>query len=174
MNESSNKEGYDEKIMSLKEELRLEQETSKENLHRLKYLQADFENYKKRIEKEVQDTIQRSNQNLVSYFIDIIDDFESAISTGEKTENKNALLEGIKMVHKNICKLLKKEGLEKIECVGQPFDPNLHEVQAQLPTNDHKSGTVLEEARKGFMFKGKVLRPSVVNIACQASESEKK
>ena len=67
---------------------------------------------------------------------------------------------------------LENEGLEKLECVGKAFDPNMHEILAQIPTKDHQNGTVLEEARKGFMFKGKVLRPSVVKIACNTSEGE--
>jgi molecular chaperone GrpE len=76
------------------------------------------------------------------------------------------------MVHKNLDKLLEKEGLERLECVGQAFDPNMHEVLAEVPTKEHQSGTVLEEARKGFMFKGKVLRPSIVKIACEDSEED--
>jgi molecular chaperone GrpE len=78
------------------------------------------------------------------------------------------------MVHKNLDKLLKKEGLKKLDCVGQAFDPNLHEVLAEVPTKDHQGGTIVEEARKGFMFKGKVLRPSIVKIACKDSEGNAK
>jgi molecular chaperone GrpE len=76
------------------------------------------------------------------------------------------------MVHKKLDNLLAKEGLERLECIGKQFDPNMHEILAQVPTNDHESGTVLEEARKGFVFKGKVLRPSVVTIACEDSKGE--
>jgi molecular chaperone GrpE len=173
MEESPKKEEeFEETVKKLKEKLEAEQEKTKEYLNRLKYLQADFENYRKRVEKEVQEAVQRSNEKLVACLIDIMDDLESAISAGETTENKDALLEGINMVHKNLDKLLEKEGLERLECVGRPFDPNLHEVLVQVPTNNHESGTVLEEARKGFMFKGKVLRPSVVKIACKDSEGD--
>jgi len=174
MEESSKKEDFEETVKKLEEKLNAEQQKSKEYLNRLKYLQADFENYRKRAEKEVQEAVQRSNEKLVACLIDIIDDLDNAISVGETTENKDALLEGIKMVHKNLDKLLEKEGLERLECVGRPFDPNLHEVLVQVPTNNHESGTVLEEARKGFMFKGKVLRPSIVKIACKDSEGDKK
>jgi molecular chaperone GrpE len=174
MEESSKKEEFEETVKKLEEKLSAEQEKSKEYLTRLKYLQADFENYRKRVEKEVQEAVQRSNEKLVACLIDVMDDLESAISAGETTENKDALLEGIKMVHKNLDKLLEKEGLERLECVGRPFDPNMHEVLAEVPTNDHQSGTVIEEARKGFMFKGKVLRPSVVKIACEDSEGDRK
>jgi molecular chaperone GrpE len=173
MEKSSKKEGFEAKVKELEEELEAEQEKAKEYLNRLKYLQADFENYRKRVEREVQEAVQRSNEKLVVCLIDIIDDLESAISAGETTENKDALLEGIKMVHKNLDRLLEKEGLERLECVGQAFNPNMHEVLSEIPTKDLESGTVIEEARKGFMFKGKVLRPSIVKIACEDSEDEK-
>ena len=156
------------------EKLAEEQEKSKEYLNRLKYLQADFENYRKRVEKEVQEAVQRGNEQLVACLIGVLDDLESAIQAGETTDNKAALLEGIRMVHKNLEKLLENEGLERLECVGQAFNPNMHEILAQIPTKDHQSGTVLEEARKGFMFKGKVLRPSIVKVACEDSEGDKK
>jgi molecular chaperone GrpE len=173
MEASSKNEDFEEKVKKLEEKLEAEKEKSKEYLNRLKYLQADFENYRKRVEKEVKEVITRSNENLVENLIDIMDDLENAISAGKTTNNKEALLEGIKMVHKNLDKLLEKEGLKKLECVGQAFDPNIHEVLAEVPTKDHQSGIIVEEARKGFMFKGKVLRPSIVKIACKDSEGDK-
>jgi molecular chaperone GrpE len=174
MEESSKKEEFEETVKKLEEKLEAEEEKSKEYLTRLKYLQADFENYRKRVEKEVQEAVQRSNEKLVACLIDIMDDLEKAISTGETTENKDSLLEGIKMIHKNLEKLLEKEGLERLNCVGQLFDPNLHEVLAEVSTKNLQSGTIVEEARKGFMFKGKVLRPSIVKVACEDSEGDKK
>jgi len=122
------------------------------------------------MEREVQEAVQRGNERLVACLIDIMDDLEKAISAGESTDNKDALLEGVRMVYKNLECLLAKEGLEPLECVGRPFDPNLHEVLAQVPTKEHQSGTVIEEARKGFLFKGRVLRPSVVKVACESKE----
>ena len=174
MEESSKKQESEETVKMLSEKLEEEQAKSREYLNRLKYLQADFENYRKRVEKEVQEVVQRGNEQLVSCLIGVMDDLENAIQAGETTENKAALLEGIRMVHKNLEKLLENEGLERLECVGQAFNPNMHEILAQIPTKDHQSGTVLEEARKGFMFKGKVLRSSIVKIACEDSEDDKK
>jgi len=173
MKKSEKKKEFEELLKKLKEQLSEEQEKTREYLTRLKYLQADFENYQRRVQKAVQEAVNRSNEKLVANLIDIIDDFESAISAGETTENKDALLDGIKIVHTKLDTLLAKEGLERLECVGQPFDPNIHEILTQVPTNDHQNGIVLEEARKGFIFKGKVLRPSVVTIACEDSKSEK-
>ena len=174
MEESLKKEEFEEIVKKLEEELEAEREKTKEHLNRLKYLQADFENYRKRLEKEIKEAIQRSNEKLVACLIDIMDDLESAIAAGETTENNDVLLEGIKMIHKNLDKLLEKEGLERLECIGQTFNPNIHEVLAEVPTKELQSGTVLEEARKGFMFKGRLLRPSIVKIACEDSEGDKK
>jgi molecular chaperone GrpE len=171
MKGSKDKE-VEETVKRLEEQLGAEQQKTQEHLTRLKYLQADFENYRKRAEKQVQEAVQRSNEQLVTCLIGVLDDFESAISAGETTENKDALLDGIKMVQKKLGKILANEGLERLECVGKPFDPNKHEVLAQVPTKDHQSGTVIEEARKGFVFKGKVVRPSVVTIACEYSKGE--
>lgn len=172
MKDSNINKELEQKITQLEEQLSVEQKKSQDYLTKLKYLQADFENYRRRAEKQVQDAVTRSNENLVSSLIEVIDDFENAISAGETTENKDALLEGIKMVHKKLDCLLATEGLERLECVGHQFDPIKHEVLAQIPTDNHESGTVIEEARKGFVFKGKVLRPSVVTIACENSKGE--
>ncbi len=149
---------------NLEEKLAVEQEKVKDYLNRLTYLQADFENYRKRIEKELQEAIQRSNERLILCLIDVLDDLESATSAGKTTENKEALLEGVEMVHKKLGKLLEKEGLVRLETIGKPFDPTMHEILAEIPTEDHQHGIVVEEARKGYMFKGKLLRPSIVKI----------
>jgi molecular chaperone GrpE len=142
-------------------------------LCRFKYLQADFENYRKRVDKAVQESIQRSNEKLILNIIEVVDDLENAISAGKNTENKKALLEGVQMVHKKLDKILEKEGLVRLESVGKPFDPKIHDVLAEVPTKGQQRGTVVEETRKGFMFKGKVLRPCVVKVACEESGSEK-
>ena len=172
MKDSKKVQELEETVIRLEEQLDLEQLKTKEYLTRIKYLQADFENYRKRAEKQLKEAVQRSNEQLVTCLLDVLDDFDSAISVGETTENKKALLDGIKMIQKKLDNLLSKEGLERLECVGKLFDPNKHEILAQVPTKDHQSGTVLEEARKGFVFKGKILRPSVVTIACENSKGE--
>jgi len=159
-------------IEKLEDALEAEQAKSKEYLDRLKYLQADFENYRKRVEKESQEVTQRSNEKLIASLLDVLDDLEEAIKTGKTTDNANALLEGVEMVYKKLYTILEREGLTKLEATGKPFDPNIHEILVKVPTKDHTEGTVIEEARKGFMLKGKIIRPTVVKIACK--EEEKK
>lgn len=162
------------KVRMLEEALEAEQTKSKEYLSRLKYLQADFDNFRKRMVREFQEVTQRSNEKLIASVLNVVDDLERAIETGRKTENMDALLEGVEMVYKNLYGILEREGLTRIEAVGKPFDPDMHEILTKVPTDNHEDGVVIEEARKGFMFKGKVIRPSVVMVASKEEKSEEK
>ena len=162
------------KVRMLEEALKAEQAKSKDYLNQLKYLQADFDNYRKRIVREFQEVSQRSNEKLIASVLNVVDDLERAIETGKKIDSTGALLEGVEMVYKNLYAILEREGLTRIEAVGKPFDPNMHEILAKVLTDDHEDGIVIEEARKGFMFKGKVMRPSVVMIASKEAKSEEK
>jgi molecular chaperone GrpE len=162
------------RVRMLEEALKAEQAKSKDYLNQLKYLQADFDNYRKRMVREFQEVSQRSNEKLIASVLNVVDDLERAIETGKKIDITGALLEGVEMVYKNLYGILEREGLTRIEAVGKPFDPNMHEILAKVPTDDHEDGIVIEEARKGFTFKGKVLRPSVVMIASKEEKSEEK
>jgi len=165
---------YSKKLKSLEEALSMEQTKSKECTNQLRYLQADFENYRKRVEKEFQEVTQRSNEKLIMNLLNIIDDLERAVETGRTTQNASSLLEGVEMVYKKLWTTLEREGLMRLEAVGKPFDSNMHEILTKVPTKNHGEGTVVEEVRKGFMFKGKVIRPSVVKIACKEEGIEDK
>jgi len=153
------------KLMKLKEELNQEREKSEDYLNRLRYLQADFENFRKRVEKEAHQVAQYANERLIVNLLDVIDDLEMAVQTGKRTENKDALLEGVQMVCKKLCATLEREGLTGIESVGKLFDPKMHEVLIKVPTKDYEEGVIIEEVRKGFMLREKVIRPSIVKIA---------
>ena len=151
-------------VERLEEALKKEREKSNEYLNRLKYLQADFENYRKRMEKEIRETAQMSNEKLIINLLSVIDELELALRSGRETENKQALLEGVDMTLKKMYATLEQEGLAKIEAVGKSFDPKLHEVVMRAPTKEHEESVVVEEVRKGFIFRDKVIRPSMVKI----------
>ena len=152
--------------------LRQEQEKAQEYLRQLKYLQADFENYRKRTERQVNDFAVRCNEKLVAEILCVVDDLERAIESGKQTADGAALLKGVEMIHQNLTHMLKKEGLEPIDAMGKVFDPKLHELVFMIPQNDCEEGLVLEEVRKGFVFKGRVLRPCMVNISCLDVEAK--
>ena len=171
MDQDNSKEAQ-EQINDLEERLLQEQEKAQDYLKRLKYLQADFENYRRRTEKEVKEFTVRCNEKLVAQLVCFDDDLERAILAGKETEDSSALLKGVEMIHKNLTHMLKKEGLERIDAVGKVFDPELHEVAIMIPRTDCDENTVLEEVRRGFVFKGRVLRPCMVNISCLDKEAK--
>lgn len=155
------------KLKELEEALKEERDKSSDYLNRLRYLQADFENYRKRIEKEIRETLQVSNEKLIVSLLDVIDELELALGSGRKTENKQALLEGVEMTLRKMYATLEQEGLTKIEAVGKSFDPNLHEALMTVPTKEHKENMIVEEVRKGYLLKDKVIRTSIVKIATE-------
>jgi molecular chaperone GrpE len=154
-------------------EERLEQEKAQEYLRRLKYLQADFENYRKRAEREAAEFAVRCNEKMVAELLCVVDDLGRALDSGKETEDASALLKGVEMIHQNLTCMLEREGLERIDSMGKVFDPKFHEVVVKIPRNDCEEGLVLEEVRGGFVFKGRVLRPCMVNISCIEDEEEK-
>lgn len=152
-------------VKRLENALKEEHEKSSEYLNRLKYLQADFENYRKRMEKEIPEVAQLGKERLIVNLLSVVDELELALRSGKKSENKQALLEGVEITLKKMYAILGHEGLAKIEAVGKSFDPKLHEVVMKVPTKEHDEGVIIEEVRKGFMFRDKVIRPSMVKIA---------
>ena len=159
------KQSKPSKMKRLAEELRKEHEKSSEYLTRLKYLQADFENYRKRIDKEIHGIAQTSKEELIFKFLTIIDELELALQSGKKNENKEALLQGVSIILEKLKKALEDEGLNTIRAVGTPFDPKKHEAVLEVKTDDYPEETVIEEIRKGYMLRNKVIRPSIVKVA---------
>ena len=172
MDQDNSKEPQ-EQIQDVEERIVQEQEKVQDYLKRLKYLQADFENYRKRTERQVQDLTTRCNEKLVAELLCVVDDLERAIESGKETDDASALLKGVEMTHQNLTRMLEREGLERIDTVGKVFDPKLHEIVLKIPRNDCEEDVILEEVRRGFVFKGRVLRPCMVNVSCILDKEEK-
>lgn len=139
----------------------------------LKYLQADFENYRKRTEKEMKDVEDFATSKLVIRLLSVLDELELAISNAEASGEDGVLLDGIRMVYKSLGSTLEKEGLRKIEAVGKPFDPELHEAVEKVSGDGEGEPTVMEEIRKGFLFKNQVIRPSMVKVKLGSTGAHK-
>ncbi|MDD1693242.1 MAG: nucleotide exchange factor GrpE [Methanoregula sp.] len=153
-----------EDIEKLKKELAEQTRQAEERLDQLKYLQADFDNFRKWYVKEKEVITSLANESLIHDLLVILDDFERALPEIEQEKNR----EGIGMVYKKLKKILSDYGLEPIECVGKKFDPNSHEALCKEPCGE-KTGTVLEDLGKGYRLKSKVIRPSKVKIAEQVT-----
>ncbi|MGQ9469663.1 MAG: nucleotide exchange factor GrpE [Nitrososphaerales archaeon] len=157
----------------LRKALKEEHDRAEEYLNRLKYLQADFENFQKRVDREMLELVKYGNERLILKLLNVTDDLERAIKSGKETDSKEALIEGVEMVLKGLKEVLKKEGLEEIDAIGKIFDPNLHEVIAHIETKDYPANTIIEEIRKGYLLNGKLIRPSMVKVALSLSEKGK-
>ncbi len=140
----------------------LEEKTklAEDRLNQIKYLQADFDNYRKNFEKEKRSIIKLANENLIKELLVILDDFEKALKLIENETNK----EGLAMLHAKFFKILQSNGLKEIESLGKKFDPNFHEALYK-EVCDKEDGCIIEELQKGFMLESKVIRPSKVKIA---------
>ncbi|MBO3803422.1 MAG: nucleotide exchange factor GrpE [Candidatus Brockarchaeota archaeon] len=146
-----------------------ERRKSEDYLKRLMYLQADFENYRRRVEKDIENAALLSKEKLILNLLGIVDELELAVRAGEKTDNKDAITEGVKVTLKKFYDLLRSEGVETIDAVGKPFDPKLHEAASTTPKEGCKTPVVSEEIRKGFVMDGKVIRPSIVTVETPAA-----
>lgn len=141
-----------------------ERTRSEDYLAQLKFLQADFENYRKRVDREIRDIEDFSTGSLIRKLLPVLDDLELAIETAGKDEKSKGFLEGISMVQKNLASVLQSEGLKAIEAIGKPFDPEMHEAVERVDGIDNKRDMVVAEIRKGYVLKDKVLRPSMVRV----------
>ena len=162
------------KAKDFEEQLEGEKKRSEDYLNRLKYLQADFENLKKRVDREVEQTKNYCNERIVTQLLDVVDELELAVKNGEiSVPSTESLLEGVEMTLKKLKKMLEQEGVVEIENPeGKNFDPLKHHAVAAVETDDAPDGTVLEQIRKGYVMRGKVLRPSIVKVAVKKQQNQ--
>jgi molecular chaperone GrpE len=165
-------EELEARVSELEEALKVERAKSEDYFKRLQYLQADFENYRKRAEREMGEVKRMGNERLLSDLLLVNDELELALQRAKESSENPVLLEGVGMVHKRLQGLLAKEGIQRIAGVGSKFTPNLHDAALRVPS-DMEEGTIIEEIRPGYMLKGSVLRPSIVKVAeKQGTEAE--
>jgi molecular chaperone GrpE len=160
-------------IKNLSEGLIKEREKAEDYLSRLRYLQADFDNYQKRMLKQSEDIVKYAAEKLIVRLLDILDDLERAINVGKEIQDKESLLHGINLIFQEFNKILEKEGLRTIDCVGMNFNPNEHEAVEKIESEKHPDNTIIEECRKGYTLRGKVIRPSTVKVVKNTSENNK-
>ena len=152
-------------LQSVKDELRKTKESSEGSLNKLKYLMADFDNYRKQMEKQAAAKAETAKAELLLKFLNIHDDYLRALSVAKQAKTESVVIEGLEGILKNIDSFLASEGVREIETVGTPFDPNIHDAIAHLQTDDVEDNTVTAEIRKGYVLNDKVLRPSLVEIS---------
>lgn len=149
-------EGEDE-VSALKEELEAEQN---------KYLRllADYDNFKRRTQKDREISAKFRSQSLLTDLLPVLDNFERALAVEAKSDDAISIMKGVEMVQKSLHEAVKREGLEEVKAVGEPFDPNFHQAVMQEKDENAEPGTVLQELQKGYTLKGRVLRPAMVKV----------
>ena len=158
------------RVAELEEAFREEKEKAETYLNQLKYARADLENLQKRTQRHIDEAMERANGQLLMQLLPILDELELAIAAA-KTGDGN-ILDGVEMVRGKLEKLMEAEGVSSIKAVGEPFDPRLHEAVLEVETSDHPDGIVTEEVRKGYTYRNRMLRASMVKVARNPSSKE--
>jgi molecular chaperone GrpE len=138
---------------------------AKENYDKYLRSAAEFDNYRKRIQKETEEARRFANEELIKALIPVVDNLERAIIHVEEGSDSGPLLDGVKMIHKQFMDVLAKHGVEQVVAIGKPFDPNFHQALMQVKTNDAPPNTVVSEVTKGYLLSGRLIRPSMVGVS---------
>jgi molecular chaperone GrpE len=134
---------------------------------------ADFDNYRKRIERERRELSEYAATDVLHELLPIVDNFERALqasasapsATADKPADSEAFYRGVELIHKQMLELLRKRGVTRIDAVGADFDPNVHQAVIHEPSGEHREGEVMEELQRGYKLGDRLLRPAMVKVA---------
>jgi len=154
-----------EKNLTLEAELVKAKTKAEDYYGQLQRLQADFDNFRKRTQKEKAELIKYASERLVGELLPVLDNFDRAVSAAKVNPDFTSFSQGVEMILRQMQTALSKEGLKAMDTVGQPFDPNLHEAVLRVASDEHPENTVVEELQKGYYLKEKVLRPCMVKVS---------
>ena len=172
--ETKNEEHKEKKVTPIKEET--PEEKLKAVQEKLLRTMAEMENQRRRFEKEKKEAFEFGGFNFAAESLLLIDNIDRAIVSFKSDEslknNKdlNKIIEGIEIVKKDLVSIFKKNGIEAIECINKKFDPNFHQAMLELEDNTKEGGTIVQEIQKGYMMKGRLLRPSLVGVTKKREE----
>ncbi len=133
---------------------------------------ADFDNLKKRTQKEKEDAIKYGNASLLLSILDVVDNFERAVAVEPEKSDFHSFYEGVKLIEKHLKDILLSAGVEEINPINQPFDPFYHEAMMKEMRDDVPDGTVTTVFQKGYKYKDRLLRPAKVKVAINPKEQQ--
>ncbi|WP_248926758.1 nucleotide exchange factor GrpE [Paenibacillus hamazuiensis] len=146
-------------------ELEAARKLAEENYQRFLRAQADFDNFRRRTREEKEQFAKYASLKLIEQLLPVVDNFERAMSTSKETKDFDALVKGLDMTFRQLEQVLAQEGLQPMNAVGQPFNPEFHQAIMQVESEEHEEGIVVEEVQKGYMLKDKVVRPAMVKVS---------
>jgi molecular chaperone GrpE len=152
-------------IIKLKKSLEEKTKEAEENYNRFIRSCADLENFRKRVEKEKKEIVAFANDRLMKELLQVVDNMERALSHIDNKTDIESLKEGVGLTIDQLFSILKKFGLERISAVGERFNPNIHEAVSHEESNKHEPESVIKEFQKGYMLKGRLLRPAMVAVS---------
>jgi len=156
---------WEEQIAKLKNELALQSEEARKKHDLYIRALAEMENLKKRTAREKEEFMQFANIGFIKKLLPIIDDFERALIKSKDAKDIESVYKGIELIYKRLNQLLTDEGIQTIECVGKPFDPQYHQPLMMEKSDEYPENTVIEELQKGYIFKNRLIRPSLVKVS---------
>ena len=162
-----------EQVDALEKALETEKKRSEEYLTQLKYARADLENLKKRFDQKLEDVKNYSNERIITELLDVVDELDMAVKSARSSNSTEILVQGVEMTLKKFKKILENEGVSPIKSAGGPFDPSKHNAVAKTEKEGVEGCTIVEEIRKGYTLREKVIRPSIVKVVVQPSQSQK-
>jgi molecular chaperone GrpE len=153
------------------EDLKVRAAKADENWDRLLRTTADMENFRKRAAREKEEAIRYANESLIKKLAPVMDNFEMAIASAGQNAPANAqsLQAGVAMIMQHLRQVLQEAGLEELDATGKPFDPNLHEAVSQQESKDVPEGHVMQQLRKGYKLRDRLIRPATVIVAKKPS-----
>jgi molecular chaperone GrpE len=159
-------------VTQLKEDLEKTKQESKS--HKEEYLRAlaEFENFRKRKEREIDEFRSFANINLLTELIPVLENFDRALTHIETTNNYESLKKGIDIAYRQLLNVLEKFGLKEFSCLGQEFDPKTCEAVSFIATNDQPENTVIQELGKGYLYQNRVIRPAKAIVAKPISQDK--
>ncbi|MBM2805192.1 MAG: heat shock protein GrpE [Deltaproteobacteria bacterium] len=160
-----NQAPWETELANLRQQLEAKDQEAKNSYDRYVRQLAEAENFKKRNARERDDAIRFANEALLKELLPIIDNLERAIAHAAGGSSGNSLVEGVEMVLKGFLDILSKFGVCQISAIGQPFDPAKHEAMAQVESDQCEPNVVIDELHKGYMFRDRLLRPTLVSVA---------
>jgi molecular chaperone GrpE len=152
-------------IELLNERLAKSEEETKELEDRLLRLAAEFDNYRKRTNKEFSYLVKNANEKLILQLLDTLDNFQRALDSAKTSSDYENFHKGVELIYTHMKDVLNKEGLKEIDAIGKPFDPNFHEAVTQAVSDKYDEGMVMEEISKGYLLNDRLLRASKVVVS---------
>ena len=137
-------------------------------------LHADFDNFRKRTEQRFDEFQKSANKGLIVELLGIVDDYERALASAENAESVDHLREGFSQIYKKLIHVLKSCGLTCVDCVGENFDPNLHEAVFVFESDEHEDNMVIDEIQKGYAIHDVIIRHPKVRVAKNSSSKDDK